>query len=197
MTALKIIYPSGSTIMSRTSLIKLIHIARRDLRLDEDTYRAALASVVHGKTSCREMNISELERVLDNLKAHGFKKKRTHRRLNSTQASSHKVRAIWRQMYTDGFISEDSDTALDSFVERITSQINGGKGISTLAWCRDDMLLKVIESLKKWHVRCMCEVFEKKGIALPISKRTGLELRGYEAITEAYAQAQKAGRFKL
>ena len=31
-------------IMSRTSLIKLIHVARRDLQLDDDTYRAFLTA---------------------------------------------------------------------------------------------------------------------------------------------------------
>ncbi|EFY6253291.1 regulatory protein GemA, partial [Shigella sonnei] len=39
--------------MNRTSLIKLIHVARRDLQLDDDTYRAFLVQHT-GKTSCRE-----------------------------------------------------------------------------------------------------------------------------------------------
>ncbi|EGE4001738.1 regulatory protein GemA, partial [Shigella flexneri] len=40
--------------MSCTSLIKLIHVARRDLQLDDDTYRTFLVQCT-GKTSCREL----------------------------------------------------------------------------------------------------------------------------------------------
>ncbi|HHI2407801.1 TPA: phage protein GemA/Gp16 family protein, partial [Escherichia coli] len=53
--------------MSRTSLIKLIHVARRDLQLDDDTYRAFLVQCT-GKTSCRELSVAQLEQVLDAMK---------------------------------------------------------------------------------------------------------------------------------
>ncbi|EEM6850015.1 DUF1018 domain-containing protein, partial [Salmonella enterica subsp. enterica serovar Montevideo] len=49
--------------MMRASLIKLIHVARRDLQLDDDTYRAFLVQYT-GKTSCRELTVAQLERVL-------------------------------------------------------------------------------------------------------------------------------------
>ncbi|HCX7622286.1 TPA: DUF1018 domain-containing protein, partial [Escherichia coli] len=44
--------------MNRTSLIKLIHVARRELQLDDDTYRAFLMQKT-GKTSCRELTVTQ------------------------------------------------------------------------------------------------------------------------------------------
>lgn len=54
-------------------MIKVIHIARRDLHLDDDTYRSLLGAVVPGKSSCREMTIIELQNVIQALEVKGFK----------------------------------------------------------------------------------------------------------------------------
>ncbi|EAQ0348745.1 DUF1018 domain-containing protein, partial [Salmonella enterica] len=58
--------------MDRASLITLIHIAKKDLRLDTDTYRDALRAAV-GKTSCRDMTQTELSKALAAFKKRGFK----------------------------------------------------------------------------------------------------------------------------
>ncbi|HGC4094660.1 TPA: phage protein GemA/Gp16 family protein, partial [Escherichia coli] len=58
--------------MNRTSLIKLIHVARRELQLDDDTYRAFLMQKT-GNISCRELTVTQLEQVLDAMKERGFK----------------------------------------------------------------------------------------------------------------------------
>lgn len=50
--------------MNRASLITLIHVAKRDLQLDHETYISALLAAT-GKTSCRDMSPDELSRVLD------------------------------------------------------------------------------------------------------------------------------------
>lgn len=53
-------------------LIQLIHIAKSQLRLDEDTYRAMLRT--HGGAdSSAAMSVAQLERVLQHLSACGFK----------------------------------------------------------------------------------------------------------------------------
>ena len=49
---------------NRANLIRLIHVARRALALDDDTYRVMIGRVVPGKTSCRDLKPAELERVL-------------------------------------------------------------------------------------------------------------------------------------
>lgn len=59
---------------SRKTAIQLIHIAKNQLGLDDGTYRQMLTSVT-GKNSCSKMTITELQQVLDHLKAKGFKTK--------------------------------------------------------------------------------------------------------------------------
>lgn len=58
--------------------IQLIHIAKQQLGLDEETYRAMLMSV-GGKSSSSELDIKGRKAVLDHLKACGFKPTRAQR----------------------------------------------------------------------------------------------------------------------
>ncbi|HBQ4197611.1 TPA: DUF1018 domain-containing protein, partial [Escherichia coli] len=56
----------------RGKLISTIHVAKRELALDDETYTSALLAAT-GKTSCRDMSADELSRVLDVFKKRGFK----------------------------------------------------------------------------------------------------------------------------
>lgn len=58
----------------RKTAIQLIHIAKSQLGLDDDTYRQMLNSTT-GKSSCSKMDLTELQQVLDHLKTKGFKSK--------------------------------------------------------------------------------------------------------------------------
>ena len=58
--------------MTRTQLIKIIHVAKRELRMDEETYRQLLNTYA-GIESTREMNIGQLNQILDAMKKIGFK----------------------------------------------------------------------------------------------------------------------------
>ncbi|MDX1755864.1 MAG: regulatory protein GemA [Marinobacter sp.] len=51
-----------------------IHIARKQLGMDEDTYRAMLANVT-GKQSSKDCTVAELHKVVTHLKQLGFKAK--------------------------------------------------------------------------------------------------------------------------
>ena len=55
--------------------LAIIHIAKKELGLDEDTFRAALTNVT-GKRSTRDMNERERLAVIDHFKAKGFTVKR-------------------------------------------------------------------------------------------------------------------------
>ncbi|HCB1581568.1 TPA: regulatory protein GemA [Citrobacter braakii] len=167
--------------MSRASLIKLIHVARRNLQLDDDTYRSVLMRVT-GKQSCRDLRVGQLEDVLKVLEDKGFRRTRPRspaRRHRETDITA-KVRSIWRQMHLDGFIRDGSDTSLDSFVAKMTVRTNKGKGIASLAWCRGDNLLMVLESLKQWHLREMTEALSPRDLAFQ-------DNRGYDAINSLYS----------
>lgn len=172
--------------MSRVPLIKLIHVARRKLQLDDDTYRSVLMRIT-GKQSCRELRIGQLEDVLKALEDKGFKRTRPRsavRRQRETDVSA-KVRGIWQQMHKDGFTHDGSDIALDAFVAKMTIKTNEGQGIASLAWCRGDALLMVLESLKQWHIREMKAVLASRGW-FPVK-------RGYDAINDVYTRKVRKG----
>lgn len=61
---------------SRKTLIAKIHIAKKELALDDATYRDVLERVT-GKTSCKEMDLKELKAVVMDLKRLGFVPKQT------------------------------------------------------------------------------------------------------------------------
>ncbi|WP_141670974.1 phage protein GemA/Gp16 family protein, partial [Gilliamella sp. GillExp13] len=58
----------------KSKYIKLIHIAKTQLNLDDDTYRHLLLTITK-KTSTKNMTVWELEKVITNLKLKGFKVK--------------------------------------------------------------------------------------------------------------------------
>ena len=62
----------------RRALIAKIKIAQKELGLDDGTYRAVLERVT-GKRSCTECSIPELERVVEDLRQHGFTPKKNGR----------------------------------------------------------------------------------------------------------------------
>lgn len=59
---------------TRKALLAKVHIARKELALNEETYRAMLVSVT-GHNSAADLNAQQLEAVLKSLKAAGFKPK--------------------------------------------------------------------------------------------------------------------------
>ncbi|HCR2154486.1 TPA: regulatory protein GemA [Enterobacter asburiae] len=179
--------------MSRKGVIQLIHIARTQLSLDDETYRSMLDSVVPGKTSCRDMTDSELEKVIKVLEGKGFKRSPARsptRRAKPTDISN-KIRIVWRFMFKDGFLEDGSDAALDHWVQRITSQKNGGEGVASLSWLRGDMVISVLESLKQWHLRVMRESMAERGIMMPVSPVNGRELRDYDSVRSAFVATRK------
>ena len=56
-------------------LMAKVHIAKKDLNLDDDTYRDVLERVT-GKRSCKGMVIAELESVIKDMEGRGFNVKK-------------------------------------------------------------------------------------------------------------------------
>ncbi|EJS5187955.1 DUF1018 domain-containing protein [Salmonella enterica] len=143
--------------MDRASLITLIHVAKKDLRLDTDTYRNALRAAV-GKTSCRDMSLLELSKALAAFKKRGFKirSKQQNRALKPATVTA-KIRAIWRLMCAQGFLGSDSEAALNAWVRKQTAPQNGGVGVANYQWLEREPALAsdVLERLKRWHRREM------------------------------------------
>lgn len=60
----------------RLRLTRLVHVARRDLGMDDDAYRAILRGKF-GVTSSSDLNIAGLNSLIDHFKRCGFKPKAT------------------------------------------------------------------------------------------------------------------------
>ncbi|EEP6115433.1 DUF1018 domain-containing protein [Salmonella enterica] len=170
--------------MDRASLITLIHVAKKDLRLDADTYRDALRAAV-GKTSCRDMTLSELSKALAAFQKHGFKvrSKPQNRALKPATVTA-KVRAIWRLMHAQGFLASDSEAALNAWVKKQTAPQNGGEGVANYQWLEREPALAsdILERLKRWHRREMLR-------SLGLSER---EKISYEQTCERFAARKVA-----
>ena len=55
-----------------TRLIRLIHIAKSQIHMNDTEYRTLIANVSHGKTSSKDCTADQLETVLRHMKAQGF-----------------------------------------------------------------------------------------------------------------------------
>jgi len=145
---------------TRQSLIRLIHVAKRDLKLDDETYRAMLTAIV-GKESSADLDVPQLERVLAHMKRSGFTvrhKTRVDRPRDSRHtagtlsrpihqdAQSRKIRALWLSLRDMGAVRDASEAALGTYVRRIAR-------IDSLSWLSAEQASRVIETLKQWQAR--------------------------------------------
>lgn len=134
---------------SRPMLAK-VQIARKDLALDEDTYRAVLERLT-GQRSAAGLDDRQLERVLAEFRAKGWKPKvaanrgaqpadrPTPRRADHPVAK--KARALWISLHRLGVIDNPSDQALEAFAKR---QL----GCERLQWANQRLGFRLIEALK-------------------------------------------------
>lgn len=129
---------------TKSHLIKLIHIGKSKLAMDEDTYRAMLVQIGNA-TSTTQMSISKLEAVLEHLKKCGFKivPKKAGTLKRADDAQSKKIRALWLTLHDLGEVKDPSEYALSRYVKRITK-------VDHLSWINSVQASQVIETLKKW-----------------------------------------------
>jgi phage gp16-like protein len=131
-------------LMNRRGLLATVHIAKKELALDESTYRAVLERVTGGRAdSAADLTDDELGQVVDHFKAHGWtnKKKRF-----SGQPHVRKVWALWGEMHRAGIVKGAMRPALRAFVKRMT-------GVTDPEWLDPSQARTVIESLKQWRAR--------------------------------------------
>lgn len=157
----------------RARLIKLIHVARRELKLDEPAYRAILQAQ-GGADSSAQMTLPQLRTVLDYLKRTGFKVtskakpgqadrvivkgRRTGMSTISSKTQhlasdpeSRKARAMWLTLHAIGQVRDPSEAALLAYTRRLCK-------VDRLEWVTDAVPL--IESLKSWLLRSLPAVVQ-------------------------------------
>ncbi len=132
------------------SLIAKMHVAKKQLGLDEDTYRDTLERVT-GKRSAKDMNDKERTAVILHFTNAGFTnapaKPRADGRKKLVGKYAGKLQALWIAGWNLGLVKNKDDAALLAFVKRQT-------GIDHTRFLRDgDDAYKAIEALKKWLER--------------------------------------------
>ncbi|CDO60829.1 hypothetical protein BN1012_Phect2616 [Candidatus Phaeomarinobacter ectocarpi] len=124
--------------MTRSNLIKKVHVGKRELGLDDETYRGLLERVT-GHRSAADCNDKQLALVVDEMKAKGFHVKQKKK----YPAQLPKMRALWITLWCLRVVRNPQDRALLAFTARQT-----GKPVGDLSWVTPDDANKVIEALK-------------------------------------------------
>lgn len=144
----------------RAKRIRLIHVARRDLAMAEDTYRQIVRQCTQEKkSSAAECTLHELQLVLDHMKRAGFKVRkgapaaRNGRRTLDTGPMPSKARALWLFLHQVGEVRDPSEAALEAFTRRQA-------GVDALQWVHRHE--RVIEPLKKWAERVLPAAIERR-----------------------------------
>ncbi len=130
----------------------IINIAKGQLGLDEDDYRALLVRVT-GVSSLRKMSERQKISVIDELKRMGFRIKSKGRMLPaSTKPYIRLIHALWKSCHRNGAIENGSREALRAFCKRFVAP-----GDDSIAVDPDlltqEQASPVIEALKKMEAR--------------------------------------------
>ena len=125
----------------RRAMIAKIQVARKDLAMEEDDYRQIVLEKT-GRLSLKEASEADLARVLDVMKAKGF---RPLAKAGKAPAAQHpmarKARALWISLYHLGVVRNPSEQALEAFAAR---QLKCDR----LVWARQSDAFRLIEALK-------------------------------------------------
>lgn len=131
--------------ISKKKYIQLIHVAKSKLGLDDDVYRDILNSET-SKNSTKEMNISELIRVLKRLQSSGFTIQPQTKEMVSTPQNN-LILHLWSTLYRHGIVKNPSEQALLKFIQRHF------KDLKSLNELTNYQASRIIEHLKNWCLR--------------------------------------------
>lgn len=185
--------------MSTRVLMAKIHIAKKQLGLDDDTYRAILARHGEGKTSSRDLTIAQMDAVLREFTGKGWspkppKSKGAAKRKLATGPEVEKIRALWLWMHQLGIVRDPSESALAAYARRMA-------GIDDLHWADGGRCYRLIETLKKWaqrelpaHLATRLQQMQQAGLIDPRNTLAGLLERcaGHTRRTDTFDVLQAA-----
>ncbi len=130
---------------SRRSMLAKIHIARKQLAMDDDDYRQLLFEET-GHASADDCSEAQLSRVLERLKKLGFKPLPKAGKKAATHPMARKARALWISLHHLNVVQNPAEEALEAFARR---QL----GCTKLNWANQREAYKLIEALKAMALR--------------------------------------------
>lgn len=138
-------YPKRSGTQLRNAELAQIHIARAQLGLDDDTYRAVLWTVGRVR-SAKDLDWTGRKVLLDHFKVKGWKPAPPKRAKAARPVSGGQeglVRALWSELHAAGKVRDPSDAALGSWLKR-------NRWPERVEWLVGHQVTQAIEALKKW-----------------------------------------------
>ena len=131
---------------ARRAMIAKIHVAKKQLALEDGDYRAILERVA-GKASSAECSDAQLERVLGEFARLGFSQV-PGPRLSKDRPWVRKIFAIWHDLRP--LLDGASDETLRGFVRRQTKSLKNPEGVGDPKWLDAKEATKVIHGLEGW-----------------------------------------------
>lgn len=125
---------------ARPRQLAQIHLGKKQLGLDDDTYRDLLQAA-GGKRSAADMDLAQRGAVIAHMISRGARLGFSARSGRNMSPLERKIRALWWQAHQAGVIRETSDRALRAWVKRQT-------GSADVAWLDKGAAAKCVEALK-------------------------------------------------
>jgi hypothetical protein len=146
------------------ALIRLVHVGARELGLDDDT-RRELQVATTGKASLTAMNAPELRRVIDALKARGFKVNapRGSGRPAAQRADIRYAHVLWRLLHEAGAVRVAGPTGLNAFIRARFEKSWGAVPIDIDAMREWSEIRDVIDALHAMCGRAGIKIEDKGG----------------------------------
>lgn len=128
----------------RKSMLAMVHIAIKDLRMADDDYQQIVFDKT-GKTSLEGATEAQVGKVLDVMKAKGFKPLPSKKKV-AANPMAQKARIMWESLYHLNAIHNPAYEAFETWAcERL--------GCTKLQWARQSDGFRIIEPLKDWAKR--------------------------------------------
>jgi hypothetical protein len=143
----------------RQKLLARVHIARKEMGLDEDAYRDVLRRLT-GRESAADISDMQIVLVLGEFRKLGWKPKSGMRPSAIPQVRI--IYAIWKDVAAllDG---EAGPAQLRAFVQRQTQDELHPDGMDAPEFCNPAQANKVIEGLKGWRANLRKSAKTKQG----------------------------------
>lgn len=160
-----------------SKLLGMTQIARKQLGMNEDEYRAFLQGSI-GKTTLKGSSSKEQWRVIEAFKALGWQPASVHKgKPLEKDPQARLIRHLWLTMADLGIVRERSEKALNTYVRRITGC---GLDKATTKQCQ-----LVIETLKKWLDRIPDIEIQKQCLVVLRGADSAPQTIGSSVVTEA------------
>ncbi|WP_200227867.1 regulatory protein GemA [Rubrivivax gelatinosus] len=143
--------------------VKLIHIGRQALGLDDETYRAMLANLCGGKTTSKALLPRERQVVLSHMKARGFELK-PRRQAASNAANGWqrepqmvKLRKLWYLLADAGAVQRPADKEACNAAIEIWAR-GRVQHLERMRFATGMQMSKLIEEATAWARRVGCDI---------------------------------------